>query len=744
MVYTNEMKLRLINLLEKYIGKESIIESKEHGNFQNDYKINKSKLFEYFSDNKDIARAHNTVPIPDSKIMNYNWKNKSHIYLDEFIDFLTSGELNSKSDTKGLYHKYMDCLLVLYNVEIVKGNNFPNFEKLSKKDREIVEPKRFEYKVIWWLIHKIKTHQFLHKHENKLGITFQKPIRNGDKKFYDLLFNNINLIIEVQEKGRAHDENENDLTKEGMVALRGKRIVYLKMDGFDDREGYKEYLDSVWYGVKYNRKPNNLISEPIEIIGLEKILIQGLVSYDYENKEGILSDYILYEFDSRRNNLIKFLELNIKQYDNLSKSLRNLYKKKYEIDQQKLLELNSANKDNSTYISTIFKYYHKSYQNCDEYIINPVSENFTRIFFGGLTLEKIHEIILLCIDYGFCGIKGNTVCSNGYKKFAIEDIRFSWNGLNKIFLNPEENKIIIEKMIGLDNAVITYSRWMLELLQTVEKSHKDIIRFISEHNKACYKNISTLWDKNEKYIKDETYNFYLKKISELENTIKDLKDTLVYNDEKTTIILKKTSVLFNRVDKYKEKRTLTKELHEILEEILACAKELKEYRKLKMSNCTVQFIESESIIKEKLDFPIKYTGLESDSLNVIKFEKECVDWGIPNEKIKYIKEALNCSIKSGVIYKLVINNTNDKVKKNKVKNTIKNLYYNEESDESDESDEESIYTNGDLDNLESDSESDLESQLNNSTKESNKNTKSLITKNFDPLNKNNIFLTKIK
>lgn len=724
-MYTNEMKSRLINLLQIYLGKTSIIESKDHGNFQNDYKIVKRDLIGYFSDNK---------------ITSYNWKNDSHIYLEEFIDFLTSGELNSKTDTKGLYHKYMDCLLVLYNVEIVKGNNFPNFEKLSKKERDLVEPKRFEYKVIWWLVHKIRTHPFLHKHEQLLGITYQKPIRAGDRKFYDLLFNNINVIIEVQEKGRAHDENENDLTKEGMVALRGKRIVYLKMDGFDDREGYKSYLDTVWYGIKYYRKPNNLISEPIEIIGLEKILIQGIVSYDYENKQGVLTDYIIHEFENRYNNQIKCLESNIKNYENIPKSLKNIYKKKYEYDRQKLIELKTVNKDNSLYISTMFKYYQKSYLNCDEYCINPLSENFIRIFFGGLPLDTIQEIIMLCFNYGFCGIKNYSVYSNEYKKFNLDDIKFSWNGINKIFLNPEENKIIIEKMIGLDNAVITYSRWMLELLQTVEKSHKDIIRFISEHHNACYKNISTLWDKNEKYIKDETHIFYSKKLSDLENLNMDLKDTMVYNDERTSIILKKTSVLFDRVEKYKEKRKLTKELHEVLEEIKICAKEIKDYRKLKMSNCTVQFVEFESIIKEKPDFPIKYTGLELNSLNVITFEKECADWGIPNDKIKYIKDTLNCSSKSSIIYKLVNDiGVKPKSKMSDNKKTIDKLYYKKDDSESDN---ESLLTNSDFDDsIDSDNSDDTIDSDNKLVKQIKKDTN---LKDFDPFNKNNDLFLNIK
>lgn len=717
-MYTNEMKSRLINLLQIYLGKTSIIESKDHGNFQNDYKIVKRDLIGYFSDNK---------------ITSYNWKNDSHIYLEEFIDFLTSGELNSKTDTKGLYHKYMDCLLVLYNVEIVKGNNFPNFEKLSKKERDLVEPKRFEYKVIWWLVHKIRTHPFLHKHEQLLGITYQKPIRAGDRKFYDLLFININVIIEVQEKGRAHDENENDLTKEGMVALRGKRIVYLKMDGFDDREGYKSYLDTVWYGIKYDRKPNNLISEPIEIIGLEKILINGLVSYDYENKIGILSDYILYEFEIKRKNYINNLIKNLEEYKKLSKNIRKLYKNKYNHDIQKLEELQSGSANNKNYIDILFNWYKKSYMNCDEFIIEPDSEDFQKIFNNISDKEKYDEFIELSYISGFCGNKGYTSSNLSYSEFDKNKVGFSWNGLCNIFLNPldELNKTIILNLISSEDKIISYSKWILELLQTVEKSHKDIIRFISEHHNACYKNITTLWNKNEKYIKDEINMANSKKISELENTIMDLKETSVYNDERINCILKKTSVLFDRVEKYQELRQLTKNLHEILDEIKKASDEIKSYRKLKMTNCTVQFVEYESVIKELPNFPIKYTGLELNRINVMTFEKECIDWGVPNDKIKYIKEALNCSGKASVIYKLVNNNIDNITQtiKSSKKTTLDNLYYKDKDDSDDSEDE---------------SEDDSESEKDIDSVNESDNDEDEITEDFDPLSKKNIYLLKNK
>jgi len=167
------------------------------------------------------------------------------IDVDSLIIFLNS-EANTNS-TRGKYHEMLDMVIALYQLPIL--NDLPNFDHLDRKTYEMIFPKRVEYLICWWIIHKISNDKFLSKYKfvDQKNVTmplFQKIISNNDDRFYDVVFDNLNVVIEIQENSSSHNLNPNDLLKEALVKLRSKRIIYFKMTEFEsDNYGY---LKSFW------------------------------------------------------------------------------------------------------------------------------------------------------------------------------------------------------------------------------------------------------------------------------------------------------------------------------------------------------------------------------------------------------------------------------------------------------------------------------------------------------------------
>jgi hypothetical protein len=92
------------------------------------------------------------------------------------------------------------------------------------------------------------THPFLKQFLHLLGITYQQPIRKKDNKYYDLLFDKIDIVLEVQENADNHDDKDSDYTKEALVLLRDKRIYYFHIKLF--QENNYQYLNDFWHGYK--------------------------------------------------------------------------------------------------------------------------------------------------------------------------------------------------------------------------------------------------------------------------------------------------------------------------------------------------------------------------------------------------------------------------------------------------------------------------------------------------------------
>lgn len=629
----------LVNLLEERIGEQNIISPNEYGDSKYEYKINKTALCKLFY---------------DEKIKNHNFYEENFIRLSEFINYIQ--KMNKSDDTMGYFHEYMDYLHALYEVNIRKNEviSLPDYHKLTEEVKNIVIPKRDEFLFVWWILKNIRNHPFLKKFEKIINITYQESIRDSDRRFFDVLFKNINIILEVQEAKGNHDDNLNDLTKEGMARLRVNRIYYFKICKFIDEN--LDYLNEFWYGREQTDIISNKKNKCIE--GFETMLIQGLLAYDYDNKYGVITEYLLYE----TNNFNLKMKLNIKK--NMNK-LKCLVEKdsieKYNYLKQKYDEIDFyCKKNNKTQIDILFGWYKKCFNDCDQYLINPNEEVFNRIFPNIIQMgnNKLSKFLKLCIKANYCGLVGETIFNYNTVSVDYDDLRLSWNGLISIFLNPNDeiNKKILEIIVSDEDFKI-YSRYMLDQLLSIERTYKKIIFHIGIHNKERISNSEILQDQLENHIKNKLIDEYEKKINKLQNLLDIKEEELKFSQARSRKIVKKSDTLNHKVKmafinfntklgnikkKYpKLKVDIPKEVKEQICSIESDVKDLLDYKK-GAEQYTINLIEKDkSIIKEINNFGIIYTDNIQDKISYKKFIAYCDFKNIPKRISNFIVSELS-------------------------------------------------------------------------------------------------------
>ncbi len=485
-----------------------------------------------------------------------------------------------------------------------------------------------------------------------MSIAYQESIRNSDKRFFDVLFKNINIILEIQEAKGNHDDNLNDLTKEGMARLRVNRINYFKICEYHNSSF--DYLDEFWHGKK------DLTNKSIQLIGLETMLIQGLLSFDHDNKHGVITEYLMYETKNYNLSLKKSLERDIKLYEKLDSEEKEILKAKHEFNCECLSKVSSmidtVDKD---FINILFEWYKNSFNNCDQYIINPSTESFSRIFPNIINNKnKFKKIMGLSSIAKFSGLVNTTILDSNLSIEDSSELRFSWNGLVSIFLNPNEvinNQII--KLMVLGEDFEKYSRYMLNLLISTERTYKKIINYIGIHSTERINYSETLQEQLENHITSNLIHEYEKKISKLQNQL-DIKDLeLKFSNARSRKIVKKSDTLNHKVKmvfiKLKNKFTnmekkypslkldIPKEIKDQISSIEADVKKLDENKNSK-SDYTINLIDkNKSIIKELPNFGIIYTDNNKHKINYKKFMAYCDFKNIPRKTSNLIVNDLS-------------------------------------------------------------------------------------------------------
>ena len=183
-------EINLIDYLIDNYGNDVIKDESFSPNIKTKYSIKIDTLLDEISDTKFRKFIKNE---------NY----KKYIPLSTFINFAI--ENGNTINTKGKYPEYMNFIFAYYGINtegyILDYTNLP----------EKAQPKRVEYIAIWYIINYINNDKFLSKYKKSyLKPTFQKCINIEDNRYYDLLFEKIDIIIEVQEDSFAHTNNVND------------------------------------------------------------------------------------------------------------------------------------------------------------------------------------------------------------------------------------------------------------------------------------------------------------------------------------------------------------------------------------------------------------------------------------------------------------------------------------------------------------------------------------------------------
>jgi hypothetical protein len=297
-------------------------------------------------------------------------------------------------------------------------------------------------------LHKISNDKFLSKYkffdDKNLTIPlFQKLISNTDDRFYDVVFENLNIVLEIQENSSSHYLNPNDLLKEALVKLRSKRIMYFKMAEFE-LENFK-YLRKFW---KDNLRP---------------AINESLLNYS----PIIRQDYCIWMF---KNSICREYLNNQAEIDKLLIETQNSY---YTSEQIKKfnLEINAKQKmikllepiikaDDASLIGKLFKWIEqKSDINKFNIDLDDACNNIQLPIPKNADINTIElELINKCYNY------------------SISD--------DKIYINW---KTLVEMVLDSEKITPDKKRQISKYLLSVQDIYEDIIKKIQNHLNECLK-----------------------------------------------------------------------------------------------------------------------------------------------------------------------------------------------------------------------------------------------------------------
>lgn len=531
----------LVILLKERFGNNVVSNPSLNPNKTNEYKVNVKIL----CDN-----------INDTKIKNWaaiHWIDKNAIKIQMFIEFIEN--INNKS-TRGTYHIYMDFIHAYYNVPIEES--IPQYNQLDSNIKDKIKPQRSEYLIAWWIIDKIRIDEFFNKlsqtiKDKYLVPTYQEPIRSTDSRFYDVLFKKLNLIIEIQEDSKSHDECMNDLTKESLCALRGYRIKYFKLQESSKRN--LKYLEEFWNGIE-NIDDGEMCNVEKEF-GLKQMLLQGLFSIINNNdRETINKQFIINNYIEYKKKKYCDLDKEINYYYNNKIHIKDkIYKKKIIFDKDlkdklELIQDDNTNSDEVEYIKILENWYKLS-NNIDSYLINPYDNDFKKIFM--LKSDKFDKFINLCWIGGYCGI----IHSNYYKSefnFDNNNLRFSWNGLVRLLLQKDGIILQIHELLNFDNGQYSENtHYLLELMLSIERSYNKITKSIIIQGEARINLSNQLMDLIEKHIHYKTTIKYSNEVERLEKKNELLQKELDGYKKITKKSLKKFNTLLKYIEPKKKR-----------------------------------------------------------------------------------------------------------------------------------------------------------------------------------------------
>jgi hypothetical protein len=150
-------------------------------------------------------------------------------------------EANDKKKTQGTYHILMPYIHALYGIDN-RPNNTPNYNDIHKQHG--IVPVRIEYEVLYWLQTCIKNDPFFQKIYDFFEPSYQFKFEKSNK-IYDVAYEKVKLIIEVQEDGYHHNDNDDDIDKKCVVIKNNYRVYYIQPGAFNPNGNIYELWENI-------------------------------------------------------------------------------------------------------------------------------------------------------------------------------------------------------------------------------------------------------------------------------------------------------------------------------------------------------------------------------------------------------------------------------------------------------------------------------------------------------------------
>lgn len=545
----------LINLIRSKLGNDVIqrsidIEDKNHYTG-----IYKTRLLDSFTDNAIHSHAK-------------KYWDKSYVKVDDFIDYITN--FANTKNTKGKYHEYMDYVHAYY--DICTRNDIPEYNTIrDKKLKEKIEPKRIEFFIAWWICNMTKKDPFLGKYSQSNPV-FQHEIGSNDDRFYDIVFEDLDIIIEVQEDSSNHHNNTNDILKNALAKVRNKRIIYFKLTEYKTYN--YQYLDRFWSD-------------------LQDMLYQGILSISEE----IRKDYVFYAFKQNCKNELTMIK----------KELRNETLHNYEIEgrtfRKRVLTSIIGKSDDKEIIDELFDL-KANMKTCSDHVITV--DNIAKIF-RAVDKKNISKIT-------------KEIYQSGQYQVINQELRINWNALIKFIQRTDICDTLIKDI-------------MLDYCTSVEDIYESITQKILTHYRAKVQFSFEHQKLVEEHIEAKIKAHYEPQIQSLKQDIEILETCEMVNIRKLRDFNKFCNKTY---DIMKDKATNKKEkgLLEKMSTLLEQQNIL--YQNTKYIPVTFKRDHNKSIFEELPDFPIVYSGHKLSTIDRGLFETICKEYDVPKAVIRNV------------------------------------------------------------------------------------------------------------
>ena len=643
--------------IEKRYGSDIIYDSDELPSNNITWSLNKQVLLTKLKDN--IIMEHST-----------SWSN-NYVKVADFINFIKE-KINTRN-TKGIYHDYMDIIHSFYSITVTMG--LPNYSVVNETLKNEIKPKRIEYLFAWWIINKIRDDPFLSKYMNTLlKPTYQEKLATTDNKYYDIGFEEINVLIEINESSNNHDANSNDILKYSLAKVRGKFITYFQESEY--KLNSYSYLTTCW-----NR--------------LKEILTNGLLITQKENFITVRREYLLYRYYQVKNE--EYLKINEevkKYYDYLKKNTTDIIvRKKLEEfgKKQKLYrELIFMNNDElplklKERLNTFSDWYKSDKDTCKFVIpVQTVCEY--------LKINKKNKLNFIKSSWfkDYCGFHSTKQIKISPSNEDLLNMYFSWCGIVNIFLNKDENGPI-QFLNDINDDIERCSTIILDQLLFTEKVYEEIVIRISKHYELII-----LKDKEEVLqFERNTKKYYEEKNKELKASYEKEFNILQTQDSLRENKLNNFCRVAGTMIKHLSDIKVDKKMSTRIELVSAKYKTLCEIHNYKKNSVTLRKTIGASIINELDIFPIYWSENSEHKIPVTEFIAICRTNNFTEKTInKLLKElapphtsSKNSEYIFGIINKEYFQNINNKqiITHNDIDKLIKeiNQHNDEENSEND-------------------------------------------------------------